>query len=128
MNNEIHKLAWVVIRLLMAGMFIESGIDKLIHWNGYLEEIIAKGIPFPVVGLTMAIATEVLGSAALISGIFIGLGALILASYIFVLNFFYFDFWNFEGMEAITLRKEFLKDLGVIAGLLLITLRERNVK
>ncbi len=128
MNNKTYNLAWIVIRLLMASMFVESYIDKLIHWNGYLEETMTKGIPFPAVGLSMAVATEVLGSAALISGIYLRIGAFILAGYVFVLGFFYFDFWNLEGVAAVMARKEFLKDFAVIAGLLLIALVGKNTK
>ena len=67
----------------------------------------------------MAVATEILGSAVLISGLYIRVGALVLAGYVFILNFFYFDFWNLDGVDAVMARKAFLKDLAVIAGLLL---------
>jgi putative oxidoreductase len=120
MENRASKIVWIIIRLLMASMFVESYIDKLHHWDNYLEETIAKGIPFPVFGLSMAAATEVIGSTALITGVYIRLGAFILAGYVFVLGFFYFDFWNLDGLAATMALKEFLKDFAVIAGLLLI--------
>lgn len=117
-----NRYAWLAIRLLMASMFVESFLDKLLHWDGYLQETITKGIPFPAIGLGMAVAVEALGSATLISSKFIRLGAFMLAGYVFVLGFFYFNFWNLSGIDAVMARKEFLKDLAVIAGLLLIVL------
>lgn len=106
-------------RFLMALMFIESIVDKLIHWDFYVSETATKGIPLAAIALGLAVATEIFGSIALLTGKFIRLGAFLLAGYVFVLGFFYFDFWNLEGTNAIMARKEFLKDLAVIAGLFL---------
>lgn len=123
---EQSSYTWLVIRLLMAAMFIESFVDKLLHWNRYAAETASLGIPLPAVALGLAVATEIFGSIALISGKWIGLGALALAGYVFVLGFFYFDFWNKEGIDALMARKEFLKDFAVVAGLLLIALQGRK--
>ncbi len=118
--------AWLLIRMLMAVMFIESAIDKSLHWHFYLQETTQQGIPFPALALAMAIAVEVLGSIALLTRFQLPLAALMLAGYVFVLNFFYFDFWNLSGQEAIGLRKEFLKNLAVVAGLLAFILVHRR--
>ncbi|WP_234406225.1 DoxX family protein [Methylobacillus glycogenes] len=116
----------MLIRMLMAVMFIESAIDKSLHWHFYLQETTQQGIPFPALALAMAIAVEVLGSIALLTRFQLPLAALMLAGYVFVLNFFYFDFWNLSGQEAIGLRKEFLKNLAVVAGLLAFILVHRR--
>lgn len=110
--------AWLLIRILMAAMFIESAVDKSLHWHFYLLETTEQGIPFPALALGTAIAVEVLGSLALLTGFQLVFAAFMLAGYVFVLNFFYFDFWHVSGQEAIGLRKEFLKNLAVVAGLL----------
>ena len=110
---------WLAVRVLMALMFIESFFDKLLHWDFYVSETAAKGLPLPAVALGLAVTTELLGCVALIAGVGLRLACVMLAGYVFVLGFVYFDFWNQEGVAAIMARKEFLKDLSVIAGLLL---------
>lgn len=122
MNTSQKHLLWFTVRGLTALMFIESFIDKLTHWSIYAAETASKGIPLPSIALGLAVATEIFGSVTLVTGYFIRLGALALAGYVFVLGFFYFDFWNMEGAAEMGARKEFLKDFAVIAGLLLIVL------
>jgi len=113
-------------RILMASMFVESFIDKLSHWSFYAAETAEKGIPLPHIALGLAVATEIFGSAALLTGKFLRAGSFLLAGYVFVLGFFYFDFWNQQGTAAVMGRKEFLKDLGVIAGLFLLMASPQN--
>jgi putative oxidoreductase len=110
----------LIARLLMASMFIESCFDKLVHWAAYVTETASKGIPFPALALMAATGIEAFGSFTLISGRGLKPGACVLAGYVCILGFFYFDFWNLSGGAATMARKEFLKDLGVIAGLILI--------
>lgn len=118
------KWGWPVVRLLMAAMFIESFIDKLWHWHSYLSQVQEKGVPFPFAALACAAAVEILGSVSLVLGLFVAEGALLLAAYVFALGFVYFNFWSLSGAAAIATRKDFLKDLAVIAGLLLMALTD----
>ncbi|WP_347988408.1 DoxX family protein [Methylomonas sp. AM2-LC] len=127
-DAEAYTSSWLIIRLLMSSMFVESGIDKLLHWNEYLAETLIKGIPLPGLSLPLVIATEIIGSATLVSGIYIRPGAMILVGYVFTLNIVYFDFWHQDGMDAVMARKEFLKNFAVVAGLLLIALVARDSK
>ncbi|MGA9658536.1 MAG: DoxX family protein [Asticcacaulis sp.] len=111
-----HKL-WLV-RLLMAAMFLESAIDKILHWTRYVSEVNAHHIPFPEIALFMAASVELAGSAALLTGFALAPALLALAAYTLIINIFYFDFWNLPLPDAIMARKEFLKNLAVAGGLL----------
>lgn len=114
---------WVIFaaRILLSLMFIESCADKLMHWDFYVGEIAAKHIPFPPLALGAAALTEFVGSITLITGFGIRLGTFALAGYTFIVNFYYFDFWNQVDIAAIMARKEFLKNLAVVGGLLVLT-------
>jgi putative oxidoreductase len=114
------KIIWLA-RLLLASMFIESFLDKALHWNFYLSETSAKQILFPVFSLGAAVLVEFFGSLALLTGIGIRTLTIALAVYILVVNFYYFDFWNQADIAATMARKDFLKNLAVIGGLLVFT-------
>jgi putative oxidoreductase len=121
MNNEKFQANVIfAARLLLSLMFIESCADKILHWDFYLAETAAKNIPFPMLALSSAALVEFLGSVALITGVGIRLGALALAGYTVIVSFFYFDFWNQADPAAIMARKEFLKNLAVAGGLLIL--------
>ena len=123
MNNQQNIQAQIVFaaRILLSLMFIESCADKLMHWDFYVSETTTKHIPFPTLALGAAALTEFLGSVALITGIGIRFGAFALAGYTFIVNFYYFDFWNQVDVAAIMARKEFLKNIAIVAGLLVFT-------
>ncbi len=111
-----HKL-WFV-RVLMAAMFLESAVDKMLHWPQYMAEVAAHNIPLPPVALLAATLVELAGSAALLFGFALAPALLALAAYTLIVNFFYFDFWALPMPEAVMARKEFLKNLAVAGGLL----------
>lgn len=113
-------IIWIA-RLLLASMFIESFLDKVMHWDFYLNETIAKHVFFPAFSLGAAVLVEALGSFALLTGVGIRTFTLALAVYTLIVNFYYFDFWHQVEPAAIMARKEFLKNLAVIAGLLVFT-------
>lgn len=123
MNNQQNIQAQIVFaaRILLSLMFIDSCADKLMHWDFYVGETAAKHIPLPPFALSLAALAEFLGSVALITGIGIRFGTFALAGYTFIVNFYYFDFWNQVDVAAIMARKEFLKNIAVVAGLLVFT-------
>jgi putative oxidoreductase len=108
-------------RLLLALMFVESYWDKLMHWDFYLAETTAKHVLFPAFALAAAVLVEFLGSLALITGIGLRSAVLALACYTFIVNFYCFNFWDQTGVAATMARKEFLKNLAVVGGLLVFT-------
>ncbi|ADU12236.1 DoxX family protein [Asticcacaulis excentricus] len=110
-------LLWLP-RLMLAAMFIESGVDKLWHWTTYLQDAAAHGIPLAPLSLALAVSVEILGSAALLAGVCLTPALLALAVYTLSVNFFYFDFWAMVEPASLMARKEFLKNIAVAGGLL----------
>lgn len=55
-------------RVLIAALFVFSGVSKLQDPGGTLAYIASVGLPYPTLGLVLAIVTEVIGGAALILG------------------------------------------------------------
>ena len=107
-----------LIRLLVAAMFAESALDKILHWSTYVADATAHHIPGGSLALGAAAAVEALTTVALLTGWAYVPALLAAAGYTFVVNVFYFHFWDMPMPDAVGARKEFLKDLAVIGGLL----------
>jgi putative oxidoreductase len=58
----------LVGRILIAAIFILSGLSKLSDPAGTMAYISSVGLPFPAVAMAGAVAVEVVGGALLISG------------------------------------------------------------
>ncbi len=77
-NNNYLPL---VGRLLMAAIFVMSGIGKIANPAGTIGYISSAGLPFPELGLAAAIAIEVGGGLLLVAGLYTRQVALALAAF-----------------------------------------------
>ena len=77
-NNTYLPLA---ARLLMAAIFVMSGIGNIANPAGTIGYISAMGLPFPEVGLAVAIGIEVVGGLLLVAGLHTRQVALALAAF-----------------------------------------------
>lgn len=68
-------------RILMAAIFVMSGIAKISDPAGTIGYIQAMGLPFPTLGLLGAIGVEVVGGALLVIGLYTRWTALALAGF-----------------------------------------------
>lgn len=78
MNTTYIPLA---ARILLAAIFLLSGIGKIADPAGTLGYIQAMGLPFPQLGLVGAIGVEVVGGALLVLGLYTRWTALALAGF-----------------------------------------------
>ena len=46
MLNRTEDVALLVARLLVAALFLPSGIDKLLHFSRFVASLAAKGVPY----------------------------------------------------------------------------------
>lgn len=68
-------------RILIAAIFLLSGISKISDPAGTINYINMMGLPFPPLSYATAVATEIVGSVALILGYRTRIVALILAGF-----------------------------------------------
>ena len=104
----------------LALVFLYSGAEKLFHWRESLDEVSALGLPAPRLCAVLTSATQLMGGAMVVSGIFAAAGAVMLAGFTFVATALGHRFWLLRGQPA---RREFttaLEHLAIISGLLLL--------
>lgn len=81
MNNANTTTLPLIGRLLMATIFVFSGLGKIAAPAATIGYIGAMGLPFPTLGLIGAIAIEVGGGLLLIAGLQTRATALVLAAF-----------------------------------------------
>ncbi|HEU4844290.1 MAG TPA: DoxX family protein [Burkholderiaceae bacterium] len=81
MNNANTTTLPLIGRLLMATIFVFSGLGKIAAPAATIGYIGAMGLPFPTLGLIGAIAIEVGGGLLLVAGLQTRATALVLAAF-----------------------------------------------
>ena len=112
-----------VSAILLAAVFLYSGADKILHWRDGVAEVTELGMPFPAVFAAATIATQLVGGLAVASGIFAGLGALLLGLFTILATVLGHKFWLRHGAEAKRELTTALEHLAIVGGLLGVVIR-----
>ncbi|GAA6152885.1 DoxX family protein [Pseudoteredinibacter isoporae] len=107
-------------RLLLALYFLLPGVMKFAQFEMHLGLMNRHAVPAPELMLIIAGLANVIGALLLATNRHVRLVALGFVVYIVLVNFMLHDFWNFEGLEARHELQNFIKNLGILAGLLVL--------
>ena len=116
----MNNILTLVGRLLIAALFLPAGLSKLTGFEGTVGYIASVGLPLPAVGAAIAIVVEIAGSLALIAGFQTRIAAAVLALFTLVATFFFHAFWAAAPEQAFVQQLLFLKNIGVVGGLLVL--------
>jgi len=116
-DRNIPKMM-LVGRVLIALIFIVSGLSKIPGWDSTVQYLASKGLPWVPVFLFPAIFIEVVGGLSVLLGYKARIGALVLSLYLIPVSLVMHSFWNFTGMEFQTQLANFMKNLAIMGGLL----------
>ncbi len=131
MNNPLNPLLdtlsrpmAVVGRVLLGLYFVVPGIFKVTGFAGSLAYMELHGVPLALPLLLLTILLQVGGGLALIFDRQTRTAAFLLAGLTLLINLFMHDFWNdYPGGNAQHELQNFIKNLGIFAGLLLLAAR-----
>lgn len=107
-------------RILLGLYFLGPGLAKFGAADQQIELMVHHGLPYAAPLLMVAGVANVGGGLLLLANRYVQLTSLGFVLYIVVINFFLHDFWNFEGIEAAHETQNFFKNLGILAGLLVL--------
>jgi putative oxidoreductase len=104
-------------RILLASIFLVSGIAKLTdtdHTAGYMTSV---GIPSAHALALVAGTAEILGGVAILLGVLTRAGAAGLFLFMVPTTLLFHHFWDLEGADQKTQMVNFMKNLAIMGGL-----------
>lgn len=107
-------------RVLMAIVFLVSGIDKSLNFARALTEYANDDIPAPRISVVFTIALHLIASVCLIAGWLVTEMALALALFTLIATAMVHHFWTMTGVERLQRSRVALANLGLVGGLLLL--------
>lgn len=110
----------LVGRILLATLFMASGAGKLMDLSGTAGHMTEQGIPAAQTLALIAAFAEIAGGLSLLAGFLTRIGALGLIAFMIPTTLLLHDFWTFEGQEQRMQMVNFLKNLAIMGGLVLL--------
>lgn len=118
MNSTVVPL---IGRILIAALFLVAGVGKAMAFAGTAGYLAKLGFPAPEVMTAIAIAIEAGGAILLIVGWKTRWVALGLAIFVVIATLAAHRFWEVDASQLVNQRTQFLKNLAIIGGLLLLS-------
>jgi putative oxidoreductase len=121
-------LAALVARICLVILFPFSALDKIFNWDGALKQANAGILPGGPVLLVLAMSCEIVTPVLIVGGWYDRAAAFVLAGYCVVTAVLYHDFWAYGDFWASGDSKarshfwDFLKNFGLVGGLLAVVL------
>ena len=107
-------------RFLLSLIFLMSAFGKATQFSGTAAMMESKGMPAASFFLVMAILFETIGGLSVLAGFKARYGALALIVFLIPATLIFHNFWAYTGMEQMGQMTNFLKNLSIMGGLLLI--------
>ncbi|GIC75844.1 DoxX family protein [Moritella sp. F3] len=117
----MDKMLLTAGRILLALYFLIPGIMKFVSWDMHIGLMEKHNMPFVPVLLAAAGVFQIVAALLLIANRYTAIVALLLAGLVLVINVNLHDFWNLAGLEGAHEMQNFIKNLGILAGLLVLS-------
>jgi putative oxidoreductase len=108
-------------RGLLSLIFLLSAFGKLTNWEGTAGYMASKNMPAIPFFLAAAILFELFGGLSVLAGYKARFGSLALIVFLIPTTLIFHNFWAYQGMEQQMQMINFLKNLSIMGGLLLVT-------
>lgn len=105
-------------RVLLALMFLLSGLSKIALFSATSAQIASKGLPMPELLCALSLILEILCALSVMIGYQARWGALALAGFTLLVSLAFHSFWAPGAQMAASAL--FMKNISVIGGLLLL--------
>ena len=120
--NQYQPWGLLAARLLLAWMFLHSGIGKITNSAGAMKYMASKGMPLLEPLLVGAIVIEVIGGLMLVVGWKTRLAAWAIFGFVILASVIFHNFWAVPAEQAYMQTILFNKNLAIMGGLLYVAL------
>lgn len=119
-ERTINSVLLMSGRVLLALYFLLPGIMKFVSWDMHLALMAKHNMVMIPQLLAIAGVVQISAAIALILNRYTFMVSILLAGLVVVININLHDFWNYSGVEGAHEMQNFIKNLGVLAGLLVL--------
>lgn len=109
-----------IARLLISPLFIVSAISKIKDPDDTKDFMKSKKMPWVDFLYIIAIFLELGGGLLVLTGFYAAVGAILLLLFLVPTTFIFHNFWIYKGQDRTIHMTNFLKNLSMIGGLLLV--------
>ena len=111
-----------VARLLISAIFVQGALGKILGWSGQAAFMQSHHLPAQFIPAMLAVALliEAAGVLCLIFGWQARAAAFVMFLYLGAVSVLLHNFWAAQGAAAGGMQTQFLKNLGIMGGLLMI--------
>jgi putative oxidoreductase len=120
MINGINGELILAARLLLATLFLIFGWRKLTDYSGTVSQMVAEGLPMPVLATAVSIIMELPIAFAVAVGAFTRPAALLMALYTLGTALIGHHYWTVKATDRVESMEGFYKDLSIMGGFLLL--------
>ncbi len=118
--QAVEKFGPALGRVLLALIFLVSGVMKIPNWEGTAGYMEFMGMPMVTVFLIGAIVLEIGGGLSVMFGFKARWGALALIVFTIPTTLIFHAYWAVDPEQMQTQQIMFMKNLAIVGGLLLV--------
>lgn len=107
-------------RILLSVMFLISGLFKVAGYSQMVGYATAVHLPVPGVAIAVAAVLELALGLAILAGFKTRVAAWVLFLYLIPVTFFFHNFWAVQGQAQQMQMVNFLKNVAIMGGLLVL--------
>jgi len=112
----------LISRLLISAIFVQGALCKIMGWSGQASYMQSHQLPMQLIPamLGMALLIEAGGVLCLLVGWQARAAAFVMFLYLGMVSVLLHNFWALHGASAGGMQTQFLKNVGIMGGLLMI--------
>jgi putative oxidoreductase len=118
--NAYSDALSLIGRIFLSVLFLVSGFGKIGGFEGLVGAIASKGLPMPQAFAVATIVIELGVALMLVVGWKARWAAFLIAAFTAIVTFFFHNFWAVPEAEKMMEQINFLKNMALIGGLLLV--------
>jgi putative oxidoreductase len=122
-SEKLEPMLLLVGRLCFAALFLPSGIRKISGVGEFAQSLATRGVPGSGVLAWIGAIAEFLGPILLALGIKTRAAALLMVVFTIIATLIAHRFWEFQDAARVAQQSNFLKNLAIIGGLLILAAR-----